>query len=131
MFCLQNPPQLCMRRAGRFVCIAALKDLQYIVAQIIVLVGVCSCVDLIGTTLGTGAGDHRGLHGLLINYVQSTETMTEVGEILNASESQHADLFRGLRGIITTALCKPYLLINESRAISVDMSFSISNHESV
>ncbi|KAI9374704.1 hypothetical protein BJX61DRAFT_264134 [Aspergillus egyptiacus] len=60
--------------------------------------GTCSCVGLIGATLGAGIGRLTGTHGLMIDALLSARVVTASGDILEASSTANPDLFWALRG---------------------------------
>jgi FAD/FMN-containing dehydrogenase len=60
--------------------------------------GVNSDTGLVGLTLGGGIGRLGRKHGLSCDNMLSAEVVTADGRILNASESNNADLFWALRG---------------------------------
>jgi FAD/FMN-containing dehydrogenase len=60
--------------------------------------GVNSDTGLVGLTLGGGIGRLGRKHGLSCDNMLSAEVVTADGRILNASESDNADLFWALRG---------------------------------
>jgi FAD/FMN-containing dehydrogenase len=60
--------------------------------------GQVSTTGVAGFTLGGGMGFLRRKWGLACDNLRSVEIVTAAGEVLTASESQHADLFWGVRG---------------------------------
>lgn len=60
--------------------------------------GSCSCVGVLGAALGGGIGPYQGVHGLLLDDLESATIVTGSGEILSASEKERCELFWGLRG---------------------------------
>ncbi|KAJ2991370.1 hypothetical protein NUW58_g2537 [Xylaria curta] len=56
------------------------------------------CPGGIGVTLGGGIGMLMGLHGLMIDDLQSVELLTASGETVTASKDENEDLFWGIRG---------------------------------
>ena len=60
--------------------------------------GIASDTGIAGLTLGGGYGWLAGKHGLACDNLLSVELVTADGELVVASESEHADLFWGVRG---------------------------------
>ncbi len=60
--------------------------------------GLISDTGVAGLTLSGGIGWLRSRYGLCIDNMVSAEVVTASGEILNASESENADLFWAIRG---------------------------------
>ena len=60
--------------------------------------GVVSSTGIAGLTLGGGIGWLMGKHGLSVDNLVSAEVVTAKGEVLQASDDEHADLFWALRG---------------------------------
>lgn len=56
------------------------------------------CVGMIGATLGGGVGRYTGLHGMIVNVLQSVKLVTAAGDIITASTTKSFDLFWGIRG---------------------------------
>jgi FAD/FMN-containing dehydrogenase len=61
-------------------------------------VGINSTTGVAGLTLGGGFGWLSRKHGLTIDNLLSAEVVTEAGERVTVSESNHPDLFWGIRG---------------------------------
>lgn len=60
--------------------------------------GVISSTGVAGLTLGGGIGWLVGLHGMSIDNLRAVTLVTADGDIVTASEREHADLFWALRG---------------------------------
>ena len=60
--------------------------------------GMVSSTGIAGLTLGGGMGYLMGKHGLAIDNLVSVDIVASDGRVLTASESEHADLFWGIRG---------------------------------
>ncbi|KAL6156932.1 hypothetical protein ACJQWK_06901 [Exserohilum turcicum] len=100
-------------------------------------IGSCSCVGMVGATLGGGIGVYQGLHGMIIDALQSVTLVTGKGNIVNASASENSDLFWGIRGagqnygIITSATYKLSDQTNGGQALNGDFLFPVSANATI
>lgn len=60
--------------------------------------GICSEAGIAGVTLGGGFGWLMRKHGLALDNLLSVEVVTADGKLRNASSTENADLFFGVRG---------------------------------
>ena len=65
--------------------------------------GVISTTGIAGLTLGGGLGWLMGKHGLALDNLLSAEVVTAVGDTLQASQHENADLFWALRAAAATS----------------------------
>lgn len=113
--------QLSMARESRLISIAFLTNL--------LATGSCSCVGVIGATVGAGIGRLSGLYGLLLDQLISARVVTADGQTVIVSNTSHTDLFWGIRGaganfgILTSATFKLSSLVNDGNIYSYDMIF--------
>lgn len=63
-----------------------------------VAVGSCSCVGMMGPTLGGGHGRLQGVHGLLTDNLVSARLVLASGELVEVSKDKNPDLFWAIRG---------------------------------
>ncbi|KAF6223377.1 hypothetical protein HO133_000219 [Letharia lupina] len=100
-------------------------------------VGSCSCVGLVGASLGGGVGPYGGLHGLQLDALQSVRMVTGTGSLVNVSATSHPDLWWGMRGagfnfgIVTSATYQVYTFTNNGQAMSADFRFHASQNASL
>lgn len=99
--------------------------------------GSCSCVGMVGATLGGGIGPYQGVHGLVIDALLSVTIVTGTGEIVTASSTENSDLFWGLRGaghnfgIVTSATYQVHDQSNGGEAFNGDFVFPASSKENI
>ena len=92
---------------------------------------------MLGATLGAGVGALQGLHGLLIDSLESVDLVTASGKLVTASEKENEDLFWGIRGagynfgIVTSATYRIYDATNQGQVVNADFLFSASQNRSV
>ncbi|TVY87011.1 FAD-linked oxidoreductase, partial [Lachnellula willkommii] len=92
-------------------------------------VGQCTCIGMTGFTLGGGIGPYSGLYGTASDSVAEIEMVTGTGEILTVSQSQHPDLFWGMKGagfnygVVTAITYNVYNATNGGQAVNADMTF--------
>ncbi|KAH9427862.1 oxidation resistance protein 1 [Pyricularia oryzae] len=92
--------------------------------------GTCSCVGMIGATLGGGIGRLNGLDGLMIDALESARVVTADGRTLTVSEKENKDLFWGMRGagqnfgVVVSATYKLKPLYAAGVWTNVDLIFS-------
>ncbi|MCJ1397126.1 hypothetical protein MMC11_000318 [Xylographa trunciseda] len=97
----------------------------------------CSCVGIVGATLGGGIGYYSGLHGLISDSLHSVRMVTGTGELLTASATSNADLFWGIKGagfnygVVTEATYRVYNHTNGGEAMSADMMFPATFNGSI
>ena len=92
---------------------------------------------MVGATIGGGIGVYQGLHGLIIDALESVTIVTGKGDIVNASLSENSDLFWGIRGaghncgLITSATYKLHNQTNRGRALNGDFLFPVSENATI
>ncbi|KAL2871245.1 FAD-binding oxidoreductase [Aspergillus lucknowensis] len=98
--------------------------------------GSCECVGVVGATLGGGISSLQGIHGLLLDALQSVRVVTPSGALLTASRTENADLFWALRGagsnfgIVTSATYRVSDVVNNGLAMNADFVFPASANRS-
>ncbi|KAL3461912.1 hypothetical protein BJX64DRAFT_299902 [Aspergillus heterothallicus] len=98
--------------------------------------GSCECVGVVGATLGGGISSLQGIHGLLLDALQSVRVVTPAGALVTASRTENADLFWALRGagsnfgIVTSATYKVSDVVNNGLAMNADFVFPASANQS-
>lgn len=94
--------------------------------------GACSTVGVLGITLGGGVGRYQGIHGLLLDALQSVRMVTAKGDLITVSSASNSDLFWGLRGAgmnfgaITEATYRVRDLTNGGQVRNADLIFPVS-----
>lgn len=108
-------------------------SLTFVIQCIIYLAtGSCSCVGVVGATIGAGLGRYQGLHGLIMDSLISVRVITAEHEIITVSAQENSDLFWGLRGagmnfgVIMSATYRIYDLENNGNALNADLVFPAS-----
>lgn len=92
---------------------------------------------MVGATLGGGIGPYQGIHGLLLDALESVTMVTGSGEIVTASEQENDELFWGMRGagqnfgIVTSATYKVHDQTNDGMALNGDFVYPASAKESI
>ncbi|OAK94599.1 FAD-dependent oxidase [Phaeosphaeriaceae sp. SRC1lsM3a] len=61
-------------------------------------IGSENCVGIVGAALGGGVSRYNGLHGMLLDTLESVRMVTASGDIITVSESAYPDLFWAMRG---------------------------------
>lgn len=91
-----------------------------------------SCVGVMGATLGAGVGRYQGLHGLIIDSLQSVNMVIANGSLITASETENSVLFWGMRGagfnygIVYEATFQAHDLTNNGSVFNADFKFAPS-----
>jgi FAD/FMN-containing dehydrogenase len=85
---------------------------------------------MVGASLGAGVGKYQGVHGLIIDALESVKLVTAAGSLVTVSKHQQPDLFWGIRGagfnfgIVTEATFRVHDLTNKGSVLNVDFLFS-------
>ncbi|EMR67042.1 putative fad binding domain containing protein [Eutypa lata UCREL1] len=80
---------------------------------------------------------YGGLHGLILDALESVNIVTGSGDIVTASETENSDLFWGVRGaghnlgIVTSATYQVYDLSNGGEALNGDFIFPASENATI
>ncbi|EEA25174.1 hypothetical protein TMatcc_006604 [Talaromyces marneffei ATCC 18224] len=99
--------------------------------------GSCPCVGMVGGSLGAGVGKYQGVHGLIIDALESVELVTAAGDLITVSKEQEPELFWGMRGagfqfgIITHATYQLHDLTNNGSVMNADFQFAGNINETV
>lgn len=92
---------------------------------------------MVGATIGGSIGVHQGLHGLIIDALQSVTVVTGNGDVVNASLSENSDMFWGIRGagqnfgLITSATYKLHEQTNLGQALNGDFLSPVSANATI
>jgi FAD/FMN-containing dehydrogenase len=92
---------------------------------------------MVGGSLGAGVGKYQGVHGLIIDSLESVELVTAKGDLITVSAHHNPDLWWGIRGagfnfgIITHATYKVYDLTNKGSVMNADFQFPGHVNQSV
>ncbi|KAI9684236.1 MAG: hypothetical protein M1822_005709 [Bathelium mastoideum] len=87
------------------------------------------CVGVLGASLGGTVGNLQGILGLGLDYLDSVRMVTANGDLVEASQTQNADLFWGMRGagvnfgIVTSATFRLHDNVNGGNLTSVDFLY--------
>ncbi|GLI81488.1 hypothetical protein PoHVEF18_009869 [Penicillium ochrochloron] len=98
--------------------------------------GSCSCVGLLGGSLGGGVGRLSGLHGLVLDSLISVRLMLPNTTIITASKTENEDIFWGIRGAgfnfgyVLNATYRIYDQIPNGLHLNADFKFPISQVQS-
>ena len=99
--------------------------------------GSAQCVGSLGATLGAGIGPLQGLHGLMIDALDSVKLVTANGSLITVSNTENPDLFWGVRGagfnfgIVTEATYKVYDTTYHGIVTEGDLLFPASANRSI
>jgi len=99
--------------------------------------GNAECVGIMGATLGATIGPFQGLFGLGLDSLLSVRLVTATGQIITVSETEHPDLFWGLRGaganfgIVTSATFRVHDAPNGGLVTSADFLYPSSANVSL
>lgn len=92
---------------------------------------------MVGGSLGAGVGKYQGVHGLIIDALESVELVTAAGDLITVSKEQEPELFWGMRGagfqfgIITHATYQLHDLTNNGSVMNADFQFAGNINETV
>jgi hypothetical protein len=88
-------------------------------------------------TVGGGIGMLMGLHGLMIDALQSVKLLTAAGNTVTASREENGDLFWAVRGagqnfgIVTEATYEVYDQTNNGNVIEANFMYTASQNRSL
>lgn len=86
--------------------------------------------------MGAGISSLQGVRGLMLDALESVRVVTADGKLVEASKTQHPDLFWAIRGagsnfgIVTSATYKVYNASNNKQVMNADFVFSASVNQS-
>lgn len=86
--------------------------------------------------MGAGIGSLIGHRGLMLDALESVRVITVDGKLVEASKTQHPDLFWAIRGagsnfgIVSSATYKVYDASNNGQAMNADFVFPASANQS-
>ena len=92
---------------------------------------------MVGATIGAGVGPLQGLHGLMIDALESVHLVTASGNLITVSNTENSDLFWALRGaganfgIITSANYTIHNATNGGQVLNADFLYPASANRSV
>ncbi|RYP31588.1 hypothetical protein DL767_005697 [Monosporascus sp. MG133] len=99
--------------------------------------GNCPCVGATGAVLGGGHGRLQGKHGLSVDAVTRARVVLWDGSVVEASATENADLFWGLRGaghlfgIVTELTFNTWPQENDGMHYNAAMQFTSSSLEGI
>lgn len=91
---------------------------------------------MIGVTLGAGVGRLQGVHGLVLDALESARIVIANGTLLEVSRTKNADLFWGVRGagqnfgVVTSATYKLHPLTKGGVWTSTDLIIPLEKNAS-
>ncbi|KAL4745582.1 hypothetical protein BDW72DRAFT_211212 [Aspergillus terricola var. indicus] len=121
---------------GGSVVFSDLYDLLYQSGKMLPM-GNAECVGVVGAALGGTIGVFQGPLGLGLDSLVSVRLVTASGDLIEVSETQHPELFWGIRGaganfgIVTSATFRVHDAPNDSKITSIDFLYPGSLNESI
>lgn len=95
------------------------------------------CVGMVGATIGGGIGSMQGMHGMMVDSLESVRMATASGNMVTASEKENPDLFWAVRGaganfgIITSAVYNIHEQTANGKAVLAEYTFPAARNRSV
>lgn len=92
---------------------------------------------MLGVTMGGGVGTLQGLHGMVLDSLESVRLVTATGDLIDVSSTQNPDLFWAIRGaganfgIVTEATYKTYNATNDGKVVNADYVFPASTNRTL